>query len=347
MTIELADRDEPPLAPAAPAVTATDGSSTSLDVTWEAPANAGRPPIEAYDLSYRVGGAGPWSDGPQGFTDTGATLGELDADTAYQVRVRARNDEGTGPYSDRGTGRTNPPPKPAVRFDRDAYTAVEGAGATVTVRMEPAPSSEVRVPLRVTERNGATSADYSGVPESLTFAAGETSASFTVRATRDDDEDEAESVLIEFGELPEGILQGSPAATTVSLVATEVTVWYLSFAQAEYTAVEGGAGRAGLGAAERAVEAQAQRDADGAAGGDRARGRGRGRLVGGARQREFPAGRDRGLVHGDGRRRRPGRRRGERGAGLRALRDRGPGAGPARAVARGWCACSTTTGSGR
>ena len=243
VTIELVDRDEPPLAPGTPAVTATADSSTSLDVTWEPPSNAGRPAIAAYDLSYRTGAAGSWSDGPQGVTGTGATIGGLTADTDYQVRVRARNDEGVGPYSTHGTGRTNPPPVPAVRFDRAAYSAVEGAGgAAVTVRIEPAPPTGATIRLRVTEEGGATAADYSGVPASLTFAAGETAKSFTVTAAEDAVNDDGESLLIEFEPLPAGLRAGSPASTRVSLVATEVTVWYLSFDRAAYDATEGGAG---------------------------------------------------------------------------------------------------------
>ena len=241
--IDLEDRDEPPLAPDAPALAATADSSTSLDVSWTAPPNAGRPAIAAYDLSYRESGTGSWRDGPRGVTGTGATLGGLDADTEYQVRVRARNDEGTGPYSAPGTGRTNPPPVPAVRFDRAAYAAVEGAGgAAVTVRIEPAAATRVTVRLRVTEEGGATAADWSGVPASLTFAAGETAKSFTVTAAEDAENDDGESLLIEFEPLPAGVVAGSPASTRVSLVATSVTVWYLSFDRAGYTATEGGAG---------------------------------------------------------------------------------------------------------
>ena len=41
---------------AAPSFTssATSGSATSLDVSWTAPANAGRPAITSYDLQYRI-----------------------------------------------------------------------------------------------------------------------------------------------------------------------------------------------------------------------------------------------------------------------------------------------------
>ena len=54
MNIEVDDRDEPPSAPARPTVRATEKSSTSLDVSWNAPENTG-PPITGYDVQYRKG----------------------------------------------------------------------------------------------------------------------------------------------------------------------------------------------------------------------------------------------------------------------------------------------------
>ena len=249
VTIELLDRVEPPLAPEAPVVAPTVDSSTSLEVSWSTPPNAGRPTIAAYDLSYRERGTGPWHDGPQGVTGTDVSLGGLVADTEYETRVRARNDEGIGSYSAPTMGRTNPPPVPTLSFERAAYTAVEGAGAAaVTVLIEPASLIEVTVRLRVTEGDGATASDYSGVPEYLTFAAGETTQTFEVIAVEDAALDDGESLLIEFDSLPVGVRVGSPASTKVMLVATQVTVWYLSFEASTYTADEGGAWRAGQGA---------------------------------------------------------------------------------------------------
>ena len=64
VTINVADVDEPPAAPGAPTVSATSGSTTSLDVSWTAPANEGKPAITSYDLRYRVGTSGSWTDGP-------------------------------------------------------------------------------------------------------------------------------------------------------------------------------------------------------------------------------------------------------------------------------------------
>ena len=109
VTIDIADEDEPPSAPAAPTVSAVSGTTDSLEVAWTAPGNAGKPDIASYDLQYRKGTTGNWIDGPQDETGTSATIDGLDEDSAYQVQVRATNDEGDGAWSSPGSGSTNAP----------------------------------------------------------------------------------------------------------------------------------------------------------------------------------------------------------------------------------------------
>ena len=96
---------EAPGKPAAPTVTAA--STTSLSVSWTAPANAG-PAITDYDYRHRTTSPqGTWTE-VTGTTITtlSATIGSLAENTSYQVQVRATNDEGTGAWSDAGSGRT-------------------------------------------------------------------------------------------------------------------------------------------------------------------------------------------------------------------------------------------------
>ena len=109
MAISLIDVDEPPAAPAAPAVSPVSGSSDSLEVSWTVPDNTGKPAIDSYDLQYRQGTSGIWTDGPQDETGLSATITGLDADTEHQVRVRATNHEGDSMWSASGTGSTNAP----------------------------------------------------------------------------------------------------------------------------------------------------------------------------------------------------------------------------------------------
>ena len=106
VTITVTDVNEPPAAPAAPTVSAITGSTTSLTVSWTAPANTG-PPIDDYDLRYRQGNSGNFTNGPQNVSGTPATIDNLLEDTVYEVQVRARNDEGTSGWSPSGSGRTS------------------------------------------------------------------------------------------------------------------------------------------------------------------------------------------------------------------------------------------------
>ncbi len=111
VTINIENRNEPPLAPGAPAVTASTGSTTSIDVRWTAPNNSGRPAITGYDLRYRAGTSGSWTDGPHGVNGTSASITGLTGNTAYQVQVRATNADGNGIWSPSGTrslGNRNP-----------------------------------------------------------------------------------------------------------------------------------------------------------------------------------------------------------------------------------------------
>ncbi len=107
VTIDLTDVDEPPSAPAAPTVAATSGSTTSLDVSWTAPANSGKPAITSYDLQYRAGTSGSFTDGPQNVTGTSTAIASLNSGTSYQVQVRATNDEGDSGWSGSGSGSTS------------------------------------------------------------------------------------------------------------------------------------------------------------------------------------------------------------------------------------------------
>ena len=93
-----------------PTVSAVSGSTTSLSVSWAAPANAAKPAIASYDVQYRVSGTAAWTDGPQNVTTTTANVTSLVADTLYEVQVRATNAEGDSGWSAPPvSGRTNAP----------------------------------------------------------------------------------------------------------------------------------------------------------------------------------------------------------------------------------------------
>ncbi len=109
-------------------------------------------------------------------------------------------------------------PAVTVQFSQGSYTVAEGATQSVTVTLSADPERTVVVPIATVNQGTASAADYSGVPSSVTFAAGETSQSFTFSATQDTDNDDGESVRLGFGSLPDaGVSAGTPAATTVNI----------------------------------------------------------------------------------------------------------------------------------
>ena len=95
-------------------------------------------------------------------------------------------------------------------------------GAVVTVQLDRAPALETVIPITATGMNGATSADWTGVPPNVTFASGDTQKTFTIMAYDDQVEDDGESVELGFGNLPAGVAEGTPSMATVELMNTEV-----------------------------------------------------------------------------------------------------------------------------
>ena len=83
-------------------------------MSWSAPSNTG-PSITDYDMRWSLKDQDSWTE----ITDTDisattATISGLSTNTEYDVQVRATNDEGTGEWSDSGTGSTDPNSAPRL-----------------------------------------------------------------------------------------------------------------------------------------------------------------------------------------------------------------------------------------
>ena len=167
VTISVTDVDEPPRRPAAPSVGAVSGSTTSLDVSWSAPENAGRPAIASYDVQYRKTGVTNWTNGPQNVTATSARLSSLDAGTAYNVQVRASNDEGDSLYSQSGSGSTNAADNDAPVFNPSSVTLTLAENTVGVVN--------VGSPVTATDPDAGDTLTYSlGGTDASSFTIGET-----------------------------------------------------------------------------------------------------------------------------------------------------------------------------
>ena len=199
VTVTDVDTEEPGV-PDRPTVTAA--SVTSLVVTWVAPTNAG-PEFGRYDYRYRTHEPqGAWKEvadtviGTLKFvwnertaiTTLTVTIGSLEAGTEYDVQVRAKNAEGTGGWSQPGTGRTDK--EAGIELSGTELVVTEGASKTYTVALATQPSGDVTVTI-----GGTTGTDLGVDKSSLTFTTTDWGTAQTVEVTAGQDNDDANESL--------------------------------------------------------------------------------------------------------------------------------------------------------
>lgn len=144
----------------------------------------------------------------------------------------------------------NDDPVITVQFDNDNYsveesddpvtTGIKENETTVTVTLSANPEREVVIPIRTTNKGGISTADYTGVPTTLTFASGETEKSFTFQALHDTGDDDDEGLELRFGSLPAGVNPGTPNSTVVAINDDDLPEIKLSFARSQHNVPEGG-----------------------------------------------------------------------------------------------------------
>ena len=130
-------------------------------------------------------------------------------------------------------------PSVTVSFDQGSYTVAEGSSVTVKVKLDADPERTVTIPLTKANQDGASSADYSGVPANVVFNASDTEKTFSFTATADSDNDDGESVKLGFDTLPAGVTEGSTKEAVVSITDDDVPSVTVSFEQGSYTVAEG------------------------------------------------------------------------------------------------------------
>ena len=130
-------------------------------------------------------------------------------------------------------------PAVTVSFEQGTYTVAEGNSTTVKVQLSVAPERTVTVPINKAPQGGATTADYSGVPTSVTFNSGDTEKTFSFAAATDSVDDDGESVKLTFGTMPTGVTEGTTKESVVSITDDDVPAVTVSFEQGTYTVAEG------------------------------------------------------------------------------------------------------------
>ena len=141
LTITVTDVNEPPGKPGTPTVTAAATTPTSLNVSWTAPQNAGKPAITAYNLQYRKNNEVNWTAATYAGTATNTTLTGLTPGTPYDVQVLAKNHEGDSPWSNSGSTTTSTNAVPTFT-SAATFSVAENATAVGTVVATDADSAD-------------------------------------------------------------------------------------------------------------------------------------------------------------------------------------------------------------
>ena len=222
VTVTVLDDDTPPSVPLA--VRARPGDR-QVTLTWKAPADGGGgQAIAKYRYRYRLSTSNTWirdwTDIPGGDADTRSyTQPGLTNDMEYRFELRAVSAvplEGEAVERD-----VTPAEGVAVTLSADPTAAPEGGSIVVTVTLATAPAEgeSVEVPLSAAglEANETTleASEFSGVPASVTFVAGDDEEMFTVTFADDGDDERDEVLAIAVGDLPDGYIAGPALELTV------------------------------------------------------------------------------------------------------------------------------------
>ena len=208
--ITVTDEDEPPPAPAAPTVEAASTSGhTRLSVSWQAPDDAGIPPITGYDVEYRKKDAEEdWGTVNVTVSGVGATITGLTANTRYEVQVRGKNNEGEGEWSSPGTGRTGTTlARTLIQNEGSSGSGsrsssnnppvfTEGARATRTVAENTAAGRNIGAPVAATDSDKDPLTYALGGIDRTSFAVDEVSGQMRTRAALDFEAKSAYTVTV-------------------------------------------------------------------------------------------------------------------------------------------------------
>ena len=93
--------------PGAPTWGAFTNATRAITLRWTAPSSNGGSAVTGYEIEYRRGTSGSWTDGPDpGANATSRTISGLTPNTTHQFRIRAVNAVGTGTWSANKSSRT-------------------------------------------------------------------------------------------------------------------------------------------------------------------------------------------------------------------------------------------------
>ena len=244
ITVTVMDEDEQPDTPAKPTVTATSGSSTSLDVSWTEPGLNGGPEITGYEMQYqsRASATDAWSavvDWTHTGTTTTTAITGLTADTEYQVQVKALNGETPSAWSDysdavsTNAAADTPTTEVTIAADQPAFIGrLDWVTFTLTRTGDAAAALDVAVAL--TQDLALLASE--NLTQTVTFGAGNATATLTLydfyfqTVTQ-------EATLTATVEAGSGYAPGSPNTASTRIVSADPAVT-ASIEQTAYTFAE-------------------------------------------------------------------------------------------------------------
>ena len=103
-----------------------------------------------------------------------------------------------------------------LSFGEAAYSVNEGSEIRIPVTLSKHIGYAL-IPIIVTPNGGATKADY-GISHEKAYFRTLASMTITVYAQDDSDNDDNESITLSFGALPDGVVGGTHATTTITIV---------------------------------------------------------------------------------------------------------------------------------
>ena len=124
--------------------------------------------------------------------------------------------------------------------DDTSITETAENEVTITVTLSADPEMVVTVPIEKANDDGAPNTDYSGVPENVACASGNTSKTFEFSATTDTTDDDGESVKLTFGTMLTRVVGGTTKETVVSINDDDVPAVTVSYGASTYSVAEGG-----------------------------------------------------------------------------------------------------------
>ena len=131
----------------------------------------------------------------------------------YRVRLRTTTPDSAWAFSS-GTPRAPQVSTLTVTLSASPNPVTEGSSVTVTARLSAAASSQVTIPVTITD-NTAEPADH-GTLASITIASGATTGTGTITTNQDSGNND-ETFTVSLGTLPSGVTAGTPSSVLVRI----------------------------------------------------------------------------------------------------------------------------------